>query len=132
MVRQVKRNVGKERFWRRLMALLRRLRRSQPMTVRDFCAEHDVSEPSFYAWRRIIAERDHRAQVKRRAATPRRHPEEQQPSFVPLTVLPATVNGNMAILELVLRSGLVVRVPPGFDAGTLRQLLSVLEEKPSC
>jgi hypothetical protein len=49
---------------------------------------------------------------------------------VSLGVLPAT--SNSPALELVLSSGRVIRVPPGFDAGTLRQLLAVLEEKPAC
>jgi hypothetical protein len=36
------------------------------------------------------------------------------------------------MLELVVGSGRVVRVPPGFDVATLRNLLAVLEERPSC
>ena len=48
------RDSGKERFWRRL---LRQWRRSG-LTVREFCDQQAVSEPSFYAWRRTIAERD--------------------------------------------------------------------------
>jgi hypothetical protein len=34
--------------------------------------------------------------------------------------------------EVVLRGGRTVRVGPGFDAATLRQLLAVLEEAPPC
>jgi hypothetical protein len=33
-------------------------------------------------------------------------------------------------LELVLATGRVVRVPPGFDADTLRQLIAVLHNLP--
>jgi hypothetical protein len=35
-------------------------------------------------------------------------------------------------IELVVGGGRVVRVPPGFDADTLRNLLAILEELPSC
>jgi hypothetical protein len=35
-------------------------------------------------------------------------------------------------LEVVLGRGRVIRVPSGFDAGTLRQLLAVLDEESSC
>jgi hypothetical protein len=35
-------------------------------------------------------------------------------------------------LEVVLASGRRLRVPSGFDAATLRQVLTVLEEEPSC
>ena len=48
------RDAGKEQFWRRMLGLWRQSRCS----VRDFCVEHGVSEPSFYAWRRSIAQRD--------------------------------------------------------------------------
>ena len=47
------RNGAKERSWRRLLQQWRR----SGMTIRDFCAEHEVSEPSFFAWRRTIADR---------------------------------------------------------------------------
>jgi hypothetical protein len=59
-------------------------------------------------------------------------PAEGPPLFVPVEVLPATPAPVVAPLEVMLGSGRVVRVPSGFDAGTLRLLLSVLEEKPSC
>ena len=73
---------------------------------RDFCAEHGVSEPAFYAWRRTIVARDQQA-----AESPR--PEGKRlPLFVPVRVSLASV----AALEIVLRDDRVVRVPAGFDA----------------
>ena len=54
MSRQGKRDVGKERFWRRA---LRQWRRSG-LSVRAYCAEHGLTEALFYAWRRVIAQRD--------------------------------------------------------------------------
>ena len=117
-----RRDGGKEQFWRRLV---RRWRRSG-LTVRDFCAEHDVSEPSFYAWRRTIAQRDRRREELR---SPSVAAKGAQPLFVPLQVLPSC--GGMTI-EVVLRQGRIVRVPAGFDAATLRQLLAIVEEGPSC
>jgi hypothetical protein len=35
-----------------------------------------------------------------------------------------------AVLEVVVRGGQVIRVPTGFDAPTLAQLLAVLEGQP--
>jgi hypothetical protein len=103
---------SKERFWRQI---LRQWRRSG-LSVRDFCAERDVSEPSFYAWRRTITERDAEAAC-----------------FVPVHVIPdaATTAGGAGSgsgLELVLGSGRLLRIGPGFDAATLRRLLALLEE----
>ncbi len=133
------RDWAKERFWRSLLA---RWQRSQ-QTVRDFCELHDLSEASFYAWRRTIAQRD-RAAAKTPPASTRLHAQPAQngtqrlrsddpgvapPAFVPVRVCaPAAA---APALELVLGTAPVVRVPPGFDPASLRQLLAILEE-PAC
>lgn len=54
MAKPERRDPDKEKHWR---GLLRAWRRSG-LTGRDFCAKHQLSEPSFYAWRREIARRD--------------------------------------------------------------------------
>jgi hypothetical protein len=100
---------AKERFWRDMVG-----RRRSGQTIRVFCEEHGLSEPSFYAWRRLIAERD---------------AEASAPAFVPVHVASPVEQSS---LEVVVSSGRVVRVAPGFDAATLRRLLVVLEEAPSC
>lgn len=158
--RGARRDLGKERLWRRLVRLWRRSGR----TVREFCAEHQVSEPSFYAWRRTLAERDRqrggRGQRNTRTggdgASPRQHrndtsptqmrsrsggasalqPAHARPTFVPVRVVAtaaqhlACADGTGMAFEVVLHGGRVVRVPAGFDAASLRQLLAVLEERP--
>ena len=131
-----RRDLVKERFWRRLV----RLWRGSGWTVRDFCAEHGVSEASFFSWRRTLAERDQQRAGRRgrpnatangdgkagvlaldaEAAAP-----DGRPAFVPVRVVATTMT-----FEVVLHSGRVVRVPAGFEAASLRQLLAVLEERP--
>ena len=108
----------KEQFWR---DAVQRWRQSG-LSVRDFCSAKNLSEQSFYWWRRTLAARDqHRA-----ATTPARTPRAgNQPLFVPVGVVPSST------LELVLGHDRIIRVPTGFDAATLRQLLAVLEER-SC
>ena len=131
MARQSKRDQGKERFWRRLLGQWR----SSGLSVRDFCAAQEVSEPSFYGWRRTLAQRDQQAAEKRQgqeetnAPTAGRHKKSTDgpPLFVPVML---TTGG--AMLEVVLERGLFVRVPVGFDDKTLRQLLAVLEEERPC
>jgi hypothetical protein len=49
MLRQGQRDLDKERFWRRM---LRQWQRSG-LSIRAFCLEHNLAEPSFYAWRRL-------------------------------------------------------------------------------
>jgi transposase len=119
------RNGAKERSWRRL---IQRWRRSG-QTIRDFCAEHEVSEPSFFAWRRTIAERDgdrQRGRPRSNAGGGGDDGEKTQdpPAFAPLRVV-STPAGTP--FEVVLRDGCIVRVPAGFDPTTLRQLLALLE-----
>jgi transposase-like protein len=105
------RRVSQEQFWR---AMLRRWH-SSGLSVRAFCEEHGLAVPTFYAWRRTLAER------------------APAVGFVPVHVIPerepqATVAGPASSLELVLSAGRVLRVAPGFDGPTLRRLLALLEE----
>lgn len=124
------RDRGKERFWRRMVRVWRR----SGLSVRAFCAEHALTEPSFYAWRHIIAQRDQesarvRAKPERgsvRRAVPAR---DDAPVFVPLRLIDASAQ---VTLEVVLERGRVVRILRGFDAVTLRQLLAILEEERPC
>lgn len=111
------RDITKERFWRDAIGRWQR----SGQTIRGFCREHGLSEVSFHAWRRTIAQRDEPIH----SATP----VEREPVFVPLRL---TCTADAVALELVLGSGRIVRVPPGFDADTLRQLLVVLQEDASC
>jgi len=124
------RNPGKERFWRRMV---REWRRSG-LCVRAFCARHGLSEPSFYAWRRIVAERDQesaqvRAKPERDGVCRAAPAGDDAPVFVPLRVIDVA---TQVALEVVLERGRAVRVLRGFDPDTLRQLLAVLEEERPC
>ena len=105
------RDVRKEREWRRRI----REWRASGLAVRDFCKRHGLEERSFYAWRLELGRRDAAASA-----------------FVPVRIVAddaAVVGGG---LEVALSNGRAIRVPPGFDAATLRQLLTVLEEGQPC
>jgi hypothetical protein len=108
------RDRGKEQFWRQTLA---RWRQSE-LTVRAYCAQYGLSEPSFYAWRKVLARRD------RRAA----EPAGPAAVFVPVQIVPEP---GVAI-EIVMPQGHVVRVRPGFDRQTLRHVLATLDEERSC
>ena len=103
---------SKERFWRTVVQQWRR----SGLSVRPYCAEHGLSEPTFYAWRRTLAEREAAAGrfVPVRVAA---EPSSQRKS-----------DGSAAALELVLDAGRRLRIGPGFDAPTLQRLLALLEE----
>jgi hypothetical protein len=127
-----RRDSAKEKYWRRLL----RQWRQSGTKGRDFCAEHGVSEASFYWWNRTIAKRDQDATPKRtlgrsanQAEAPGQCSHTAAPAFLKLafdagaTIPPA--------IEVVVSERRLLRVRPGFDADLLRQLLRVLEE-PSC
>jgi transposase-like protein len=106
-----RRDERKEQQWRRWFGEWQ----TSGLSVRAFCARRGLAESLFYAWRRRLEER---------AAA--------RPAFLPVHIVAdqAAAAGNA--LEVVLADGRSVRVAAGFDAATLRRLLSVLEEKPPC
>jgi hypothetical protein len=85
------------------------------LSVRAFCARHRLAEPRFYAWRRLLRQR-----------------QRHSTGFVPVRVLATPEPAAEHVLEIVLAGGRRLRVGPGFDAATLRHLLTVLEEAPLC
>jgi hypothetical protein len=111
------RDVEKERTWRRNI----QAQRGSGLSVRAFCAREQLSEASFYAWRRTLAERKTARQGKRR----------HRPPFVNLTArgaasLAASLFQPAAPLELVHSSGHVLRIAPSCDASTLSMVLAAL------
>jgi transposase-like protein len=105
------RDERKERQWRRWIAQCQ----TSGLSVSAFCARHGLSPANFYAWRRTL---------ERRAAAPA--------AFVPVHVVADIPPAPVSALELMLADGRSVRVAPGFDAVTLRQLLAVLREERPC
>ena len=105
------RDSRKEQQWRRWMGQWQH----SCLSVRAFCARHDLAEPSFYAWRREIRQRD--------AATG---------TFVPVQVVPEDEPSLTHAFEIVLPGGRTLRVPQAFDSAALRHLLAILEEVAPC
>ena len=117
MARQV--DSAKQRHWLDLILLWQRSR----LTVRAFCLRHRLNEPSFYSWRRVLRQRGLLGNE------PADDPGMATPAFVQLTVADSPAGPKS--IELILPKGRRLRVRPGFDANTLRQLLRVLED-PAC
>ena len=85
-------------------AVLKRLE-SSGLSVGEFAARENLSAPRLYRWRGRL-----------RAVRPK------TAAFVEITPAAATI-------ELVLRSGDVVRLPDGFSEDALRRLVAVLDER---
>jgi len=108
------RSPHKQQFWQTHVARWQ----ASGLSVRDYCASHHLAEPSFYSWRRLLAQRAADVPVAATTATV---------TFVPLHVQPEEVAASV-VLEVVLTNGRRLRVPAGFDAITLRTLLALLED----
>ena len=103
------RDEQKERQWRRWIGEWQ----ASGLSVRAFCERRRLTAASFYAWRRVLQRRD-----------------AEKAGFVPVQVVADAVADRASALEVVLTDGRTVRVTPGFDVATLRQLLAVLEGRP--
>ena len=115
-----------ERRWRRHLAAWRRSGQS----VRAFCAAQGLSEPSFYAWRRVLEpRRGPRVTSNDRTVSAASAAGLTEPSpFVPVRLIDDATPG--AAVEVVLRGGRVLRVAAGFSAQALREVVAVLEGLP--
>ena len=102
--------------WKTLFATWRR----SGLTASAFCRSRDLNTSSFYRWRGILDGLD------RPSATPSRSPTEPSPpiSFVPVRVIAE------AVVEVILPSGLQLRVPLGADARQVARLVLALGAEP--
>jgi hypothetical protein len=148
------RSSDKEQYWHAQV----RLWRVSGLSVRAFCQEHGVVEPSFYAWRRelLIREREHVGsnEIQSSAAAPdtvkdrkgRTIPahfrETEQPApkpaatnpFVKLSIVedsqPGTVNRVSAApgLRVTTPYGYQISLATAADVELLGQVVRILEE----
>jgi hypothetical protein len=106
-----RRRADREQFWRGTIADWK----TSGQSVRAFCAARGISEDTCFARRRELAGRE---QPRRPEVPPR------PPSFAPVRIIPGPV------AEVVLPSGLVVRVPIGVDPTAVARLVTALGASP--
>jgi hypothetical protein len=107
MPRTSRRHLKSEPFWRDLISRWK----VSGQTVAAFCAVHRVSPASFYSWRQRLAARGPDT------STP-------APAFAPVRIVPDP------IAEVILPSGVVVRVPIGSDPSAVARLIAALGGAP--
>ena len=106
------RDENKEQLWRQRIGDWQ----DSGLSIPAFCKRRGLSQPSFYFWRGELRRRD-----------------SEKTLFVPIRLRadgPAPSTNHA--LELFLADGRRIGVAPGFDAATLRRLLTALEEGSSC
>lgn len=108
---KTQRDPAREQFWRQTMADWR----ASGRTIRDFCRERQLTEPSFHYWQRELRKRD--AADGTSPSTP--------PAFVPITLIPTP---SVAAIEVRCPSGHVVMIAPSESAlrHTLCELFAAL------
>jgi transposase len=118
-----RRDPAREKFWRRTI----RDQQLSGLSVRDFCHQQGLKDWTFRWWRQELARRD---QVPSMATAS----EQAEPALAFLSVrvtdLEASSSRQAPPIEIVLTTGPIVRVQPGFDPSTLGQVLAVLEGRP--
>lgn len=93
---------------------------SSDLSVRQFCKQEGLSEPSFYSWRKKLAKCDKPEDGK---------VKEPAPSDFIAISLP---DSHSAGLELILSSGNTLRITPATDSKTLASVISALQEAGLC
>lgn len=111
----------REEHWRRVLA-----RQQQSELSRlAFCRREGINENAFTWWAQELRRRD-QSQQPGNGKTSRRK-RAQRAAFVPVHVIQASPRNGFSVLEVVTRSGHVVRVQPDFDPATLRKVIAALE-----
>jgi transposase-like protein len=92
------------------------------LSIRAFAAREGLSAQRLFRWRRCLGE----------DAPSSLSFEELIPAAAPASSAGGATSEERERLEIVLRSGVVVRVPESFTASALSRLLDVLSGQRSC
>ena len=124
-----RRSVEKEAYWRGQLDQ----QAVSGLSVRRWCRDNGVSEPTFYVWRRELRKRDLERDL------PDRNPAEPgvqgrlsgagvSSGFVAVDVVTsdAVSSGREAQLEIDVAGGVVIRLRENASAETLERVLSVV------
>jgi hypothetical protein len=98
------------------------------LSVADFAAKAKINPHSLSWWRWHLGSGRAKSTRGRRRSRPGRS-AAMAPAISPLTFVEMRAAEATEGLEVVLRSGIRIKVHPGFDAATLAHVLDVLESR---
>lgn len=117
----------RQAFWQ---DVLERQRQSS-LSVREFCRRNQLSEPSFYSWKKKL--RGEHAGNVAPTKTPEKCSEPQRrtpdPTATPVFVPVRISDAGQSLLELIHPRGHVLRVPSDYDPQALQQVLALLDQQ---
>ena len=92
------------------------------LSIRRFCLRENVSEPSFYQWRKRLRV----SEATERPAPGRDAGVSQSATFLPIEVIGGGSAVDATCIEIHLPSGVTVRVPEGVAEARLHALVRLL------
>lgn len=110
-----KADTDQRQFWQMVLETFN----SSGLSVRQFCQQEGLSEPSFYSWRKRLSKSQKSGDNKE---------QPQRDSFIQVS-MPTPKSGA---LELVLSSGHTLRIPPDIDRAFLTGVLSAMKQAKLC
>ena len=124
MASRAARSAAKERYWREVIDGWRRSGGS----VRQWCSQRQVSEPSFYFWRQTLAERD--ASTERKQPVRKRSPRKRaSAAMIPVEIVSPGSAPQLAPLEITLTGGIHLLVRADCQPALLREALTALRSE---
>lgn len=130
MASRAARSAAKEQYWREVIYGWR----GSGGSVRQWCLQRQISEPSFYSWRRTLSERDAAAGSEQPL---RRKSRKSAPAaMIPVEIVPSSDQQQLAPLEITLGGGIHLLVRAHCQAALLREALEAFrperQEPASC
>ena len=125
-----RRSVEKEAYWRSQVE-----RHSESgLSIRRWCRENGVSEPTFYVWRRELRKRDHERGLTERDRHELFSEAAVASDFVAVDVVTSDVltpdvvtsDDREAKLEIDVAGGIMIRLREDASAETLERVLTVV------
>ncbi|MFH1616058.1 MAG: hypothetical protein ABIG61_13355 [Planctomycetota bacterium] len=116
MDKRQKSDTDQLQFWQMVLETFK----SSGLSVRQFCKQEGLSEPSFYSWRKKLTKVDEPEDDKQK--------EQGSSAFIKVSMPSEKPCG----LELLLLSGNTLRISTGADNKTLTNVLSALCEAGLC
>ena len=121
MASRAARSAAKEQYWREVLEGWRRSGGS----VRQWCSQGHISEPSFYSWRRTLSERD-AAAASQEPVRQRSRRKVSRVAMLPVEIVPPSSQPETAPLEITLVDGIHLLVRGHCQPALLREALAAL------